>query len=372
MLLLAVAALALWLIIFLLPWGPWIVREKWDVTHNSQRPNLNDITVLIPARNEEQVILKTLRSVLSQGYGLKVKVIDDQSTDNTVIAVREFGDQVALLRSTSLPSGWSGKLWALEQGRKAVETPLVMLLDADIQLKPGVIQGLRQHLLDENKDLVSLLAKPSLDSFWERLLMPAFVYFFKLLYPFSLANSDSKYVAAAAGGCIMMKSNVLREISGFASIGTALIDDCKLASVVKKAGFSTWLGLTHSIASIRPYKGLSQIWNMVARTAYTQLNKSVWLLLLSTSIMLLAYWVPVFALWQADKMIFILGAITLLIMSITYLPLLNYYRRYWLWALLLPLIAGIFLGMTWTSAVRYWGGERIRWRGRTTYASTKS
>ncbi len=371
MLFLAVATLALWLIIFLLPWKPWLVREKWDVTNNSPRSNLNEITVLIPARNKELVIYRTLQSVLSQGQDLKVIVIDDQSKDSTEVVVKEFGKQVSLLSSPPLPSGWSGKLWALEQGRKEVDTSIILLLDADIELQPYVIQGLRQHMITEKKDLVSLLAKPPLGSFWEQLLMPAFIYFFKLLYPFSLANSNSKFVAAAAGGCIMIRSNVLEEIGGFTAIGTALIDDCKLANEVKKAGFGTWLGLTHSITSTRPYQGFGEIWDMVARTAYSQLNKSVLLLLFCTVIMVLAYVVPVFAIWQASELLTILGAATWLVMSLTYMPVLKYYQMSWLWAPLLPLIALMFLGMTWSSAIRYWRGERMRWRGRTVFASSK-
>jgi hopene-associated glycosyltransferase HpnB len=360
---LAIAALALWLIIFLLPWRPWLAREKFEVGSLGVSVGLEEVTVLIPARNEEQVLRNTLDAVLQQGPGLSVTVINDQSTDNTAEILRDYASRISVIDSAPLPERWSGKIWALEQGRKQVKTPLIFLLDADIVIKQGVISGLRQFMKRNNKDLVSLMAEPPLGTFWERMLMPAFVYYFKLLYPFSLANSNSKYVAAAAGGCILIKTKVLDHIGGFTAIGTALIDDCQLARQVKNADFSTWLGLTHSIRSARPYRGLSEIWNMVARTAFTQLNHSMLLLLLCTAVMALAYFVPVMVLW-GNQQTAILGGITLLMMHLTYLPVLSYYNRSWLWAPVMSLTAAMYLGMTWTSAFRYWNGERMRWRGR--------
>ena len=320
----------------------------------------------MPARNEQQVINKTLSAIINQGHHHSIIVVDDQSTDSTKEIASQFKPKVEVLSSKPLPEGWSGKLWALEQGLHGVNTPLLLLLDADIELEAGVISGLIKFMEERNKDMVSLMALPPLNSWWERLLMPAFVYYFKMLYPFSLANSSFKYVAAAAGGCILVRTQVIEQIGGFKNIGTSLIDDCQLAKEVKMAGFSTWLGLTHSVRSIRPYKGLSEIWNMVARTAYTQLNKSVVWLLLCTVIMCLAYLVPLAALGLGQNAIW-LGAATLSIMYLTYLPVLSYYGLSWFWALAMPVIACLFLAMTWTSAIRYWRGERMRWRGRTTF-----
>jgi len=365
MVILAIAAMFLWLIILLLPWKPWLVKEQWDIDSAGVRGNLEDVTVLIPARNEEEVIDRTLCSVLNQGKELQVVVVNDQSTDHTAQILEDFSDSITVLNGLPLPPAWSGKLWALEQGRKLVTTPLTLLLDADIKIAPGLIPGLRKYMLEHHKDLVSLMAEPPMVTIWEKMLMPAFVYFFKLLYPFSLANSNSKYVAAAAGGCVLIKTAVLDQIGGFASIGTELIDDCQLARKVKDAGFSTWLGLTHSIRSARPYKGLGEIWNMVARTAFTQLLHSPMLLLFCTAIMTLAYFVPLAVLWGPHTGT-ILGALTVIVMCITFLPVLNYYHRSWLWSLCMPLTALLYLGMTWTSALRYWKGERMRWRGRVT------
>ena len=161
-----------------------------------------------------------------------------------------------------MPSGWSGKLWALQQGLQHVKTPLVLLLDADIELKPGIVGSLREHMQQYEVAFISLMAAPMMSNFWEKLLMPAFVYFFKLLYPFYLSNSGKSKVAAAAGGCILMQSRLLDEIGGFAAIKNELIDDCSLAKRIKSKGHKTWIRLTHSACSIRPYGNLgrSGIW----------------------------------------------------------------------------------------------------------------
>lgn len=239
-----------------------------------------------------------------------------------------------------------------------------MLLDADIELRPGVVAGLKERLQNEEYAFISLMAMPSLNGFWEKMLMPAFVYFFKLLYPFRLANSNSGIVAAAAGGCIITKTEVLDRIGAFESIKGALIDDCMLARHVKSAGYRTWLGLTHSAKSIRPYGGLAEIWNMVARTAFTQLRYSLLLLLACTVIMILTYWVPVAGLFFGSGSMLIAASAALGIMLLTYIPTLQFYNLSWFWALALPVIAALFLAMTWTSAIRYWSGEQVRWRGR--------
>lgn len=341
--------------------------------------DLGDLTVLIPARNEEEVLRKTLRTVKSQGKNLRIIVIDDQSSDRTYeVAKKELTDSGGgeVIAGSEHPPGWSGKLWALEQGRRLVDSPMVMLLDADIQLQPGVISGLKNRLISEEYSFLSLMAKPPLKSFWEKLLMPAFIYYFKLLYPFSISNSKSKLVAAAAGGCVLTKSEVLSSIGGFESLREAIIDDCTLARKVKEKGFRTWTGLTRSAISIRPYKDLYEIWNMVARTAFTQLRYSTFLLLLCTGIMLLAYWVPVagllFGTFSANSQIFNISLIAYGILSITYLPVLRFYKVPSGYSLLLPLIGTLFLLMTWTSAIRYWKGERLRWRGRIEFKADRA
>lgn len=370
---LALASLFFWLIILLLPWHPWWTKEKWNVTQAERKNQLGDVTVLIPARNEEEVINRTLRSVASQGEDINIVLVNDHSTDRTLEeARRAAGNKVTIIESDPLPRSWGGKLWALQQGWQQVETRYTLLLDADIEISPGTIAGLKEKLIEENRDLVSLMAMPVMNNFWEKLLMPAFIYFFKLIYPFRLSNSGYRWVAAAAGGCIFLKSGVLKEINGFTSLKSAVIDDCTLARKVKKKGFKIWLGLTHSVKMVRPYKKLGAIWDMIARTAFNQLHYSTLLLLACTFIMIIAFWMPPgFLFFSAQHIQYIsLGAFATMI--ITYLPILLFYGRSPLWALLLPVIGTLYLLMTWTSAMRYWKGEHLRWRGRTMQKSSET
>jgi len=364
------ASAALWLIILILPWQPYTTKESWEADPLDQSDiKLDDVTVLIPARNEEKVIERTLSSVLKQGDELKVIVVNDNSDDNTYeIAANVLSGRGLVINADEHPSGWTGKLWALEQGRQYVKTPVTMLLDADIELSDSVVKGLRKRFELEHYSLISLMAKPSLNHFWEKMLMPSFIYFFKLLYPFKLANSDNKLVAAAAGGCIMAKTEVFKQIGGFGSIRDALIDDCTLARKVKEKGFRTWLGLTRSVKSIRPYSGLPEIWNMVARTAYNQLSYSIVLLMFCTILMVIAFLMPPTGLLTAvlamNETYFQVSLITAGLMLLTYFPVIRFYRISPFYTLFLPLSGFMFLLMTWTSAMRYWQGEHVRWRGR--------
>ena len=251
----------------------------WIPASASPDADLSDITVLIPARNEAEVIGTTLGSLKTQGNDLAIIVVDDRSTDGTATVAKTLGVQnLRLLSGEPLPADWSGKLWALEQGFRHVNTPLTLLIDADIELRPGIVGGLRQKLKENHLHFISLMAQLRMASFWERLLMPAFVYFFKMLYPFRLSNSSFTRVAAAAGGCILLETRLIEEIGGFEAIRQELIDDCALARRVKSLGYRTWMGLTHSVHSLRSYENLAGIWNMVTRTAFCQLRYSAMLL----------------------------------------------------------------------------------------------
>ncbi len=363
---LVTATALLWGILLLLPWRPCNTKPFLDVAPLSGSEDLSDVTVLIPARNEAGVIETTLRALATQGTNLNVILVDDQSTDNTAHLARQATSlNLTLIAGTPLPPGWTGKLWALEQGRRHIATPLTLLLDADIELQAGTIGTLRAAMRRDNIGFLSLMAAPPLASFWEKLLMPAFIYFFKLLYPFRLANSRSSKVAAAAGGCILLHTRILDEIGGFNALKDALIDDCALARQVKSQGIKAWLGLTHSARSIRPYQGLREIWAMVARTAFTQLHYSIGLLMLCTTLMTLMFWVPLAGLFHPAMPVKFLAAFALIGMLLSYLPTLKFYGRSWAWALALPFIGTLYLAMTWSSAVRYWQGQRAEWKNRT-------
>ncbi|MES1924633.1 glycosyltransferase [Salinisphaera sp. T31B1] len=363
----AVIATLIWFGLLCLPWQPWRMRERFEAAAGASRAwaDLSDITVLIPARDEAQTLPRTLAALQAQGQGLQVVVIDDHSSDDTAEVARHAGlANLQVIPADPLPDGWTGKLWALEQGLARASRARVVLLDADIELAAGTLAGLRERAIADDRQLVSLMAALRMDSLAERLLMPAFIYFFKLLYPFALSNAGSRWVAAAAGGCVLIDRAMLERIGGFASLRDAVIDDCTLAARVRAAGGRTWVGVTHAAISLRGYDDLASIHAMVARSAFTQLRYSVVLLLLCTLVMGLMFWAPPVALLAGDDATRAIAALAVAAMIASYLPTLIYYRQRWIWSLLMPVTATLYLLMTWSSAVRYWRGLRTAWRGR--------
>jgi len=360
----------LWLIVLLLPWRPWSTRERLEGGSDSPPPDTRDLTVLIPARNEARQIGRTLAAIREQAPDVAVLMVDDRSDDGTAEAGTAAGlVNLKVIEGRPMADGWTGKLWALDQGLAEVETPLTLLLDADIELGPGIIAALLEQRRARNLQMVSLMATLETRGFWEKLLLPAFVYFFKLLYPFHLSNSSFRWVAAGAGGCVLIDTQVLRDVGAFASLKDELIDDCALAARVKATGHRIWTGLSRSVVSHRRYNGLGKTWEMVARTAYTQLRYS-WLLLAGcVAALSWAFWLPVAGLLAGDQAGRILSLVALTTMIITYLPTLGFYRLSPLWALLLPLTGTLYLAMTIDSAWRYLRGVRSTWRGRV-YSST--
>ena len=365
---LAAAGGALWACILVLPWQPWRLRERLEPesVDDTADSRLGDVTVLIPARDEAAVIGDTLAALGRQGRGLRVVLVDDRSSDDTAeVARRSAPESLALevCRGAPLAEGWTGKLWALEQGRQRIETPLTLLLDADIALGPRMIRALLGKRESSGAALVSVMAALRMEGSWEKLLLPAFVFFFRLLYPFHLANGPGRLVAAAAGGCVLVETAALARIGGFGAIRGALIDDCALARAIKEAGHRTWIGVSRGAVSHRAYPALGDVWRMVARTAYTQLRYSPALLLLCTLLMALAFWAPLAGL-AGPLPARIAGAAGLVAMSACYLPTVRYYRLAPGWVLAMPLIGTLFLAMTWHSALRAWGGRRSEWKGR--------
>ncbi len=362
---LAALSALVWLAILLLPWQPWRNHILLKVPpKGGPTPDLGHVTVVIPARNEARVIAQTLTALSLQGERLNVILVDDGSTDGTSDRARSIaGLNLHIVPGQPLPDGWMGKLWALEQGVQCVRTPYSLLLDADIQLDPGVISGLLNQA-QHGYALVSVMASLNMKSGWEKLLMPAFIYFFKMLYPFGLANSANKRFASAAGGCVLLETRLFAEIGGLAVIRNAVIDDCALAARVKQTGARTWIGQSRQVKSIRPYENLGEIWNMIARSAYTQLGNSLLVLLLCTIGLTLLFLIPVAGLFIPNQVARLLSALALVEMISSYIPTLFYYGLSPAWALGLPLVGALYLGMTWSSALRYWRGERTRWKDR--------
>jgi hopene-associated glycosyltransferase HpnB len=365
----ALAALFAWFMVLIAPWRPWSTRECLAADAQRQREPLDDVTVLIPARDEADTLPKTLACLAEQGPGLEILVVDDQSRDSTGDIVQGLGGAGArLISGAALPEGWTGKVWAQAQAQPFLRRPLVLLLDADIALAPGMIATLRARLRERRLGLVSLMAELPMEGFWERLLIPAFVYFFKLVYPFAIANSPpnspGKRMAAAAGGCVLLERRALDAIGGFESVRDAIIDDCTLARRVKDAGFGTWIGLTRSATSHRRYRGLGDIWRMVTRTAFTQLRYSWLLLALCTLLMAVCFLSPVLIAFSPEPLARVIAITAWFFMWLAYVPTLRFYGLPTAWGLLMPFIGLLFLIMTWDSARRYLLGERSAWRGR--------
>jgi len=373
---LAFIALAAWAAVLVLPWQPHRIRERLESDGTAGR--LDDVTVLIPARNEAAVIERTLAALARQGAGFDVIVVDDESDDGTGEILARLGAAGAshgphpfalrVVAGRPRRAGWSGKLWALQQGLEHVERPLVLLLDADIELAPGTIPALVGQLRRTGASLVSIMATLRCETLAERLLAPPFVLFFKLIYPFALANAPRRRTAAAAGGCILIAAEALQAIGGFAALRDALIDDCTLAAAVKRRGYRTWIGMSRSVRSLRPYD-FGDFWRMVSRTAFTQLRYSPLLLVATIAAMLVVFVAPIASLVAAlvdarSPLAMTAGAGALAAMAAAYYPTVRFYRLPGWWVATLPFAAVLFVGMTIDSALKYWRGTRAEWKGR--------
>ncbi|QSV65106.1 MAG: glycosyltransferase [Dolichospermum sp. DL01] len=378
---LTLLSLVIWIFLILF-WGQfWRVNHQLEATPAKDIDNniLPTVCVIIPARNEADVIPVSLRSLLLQDYPGKFTIflVDDQSSDGTahiaegVAYALDKTPQLQIVTSTSLPPGWTGKLWAMEQGLQTASTltpDYFLLTDADIEHDPRNLRCLVAKAEAQKLDLVSIMVRLRCQSFWEQLLIPAFVFFFQKLYPFSWVNNPKKATAAAAGGCILIHSEALNRIGGLQIIRQALIDDCSLAKAVKSTHGKIWLGLSTLTYSLRPYDSLKTIWDMVARSAYTQLNYSPFLLIGSLLGMTLVYLLPpiaiIFGLVLGNWIITLISFIGYLLMTFAYFPIIRFYKCSPVFAFSLPIIAFLYTSMTIDSALQHWQGRGGAWKGR--------
>ena len=378
---LTLLSLVIWLFLILF-WGQfWRVNHQLEANQDKDIDNntLPTVCVIIPARNEADVIPVSLRSLLLQDYPGKFTIflVDDQSSDGTahiaegVAYALDKTPQLQIVTSTSLPPGWTGKLWAMEQGLQTASTltpDYFLLTDADIEHDPSNLHRLVAKAEAQKLDLVSIMVRLRCQSFWEQLLIPAFVFFFQKLYPFSWVNNPKKANAAAAGGCILIHSEALNRIGGLQIIRQALIDDCSLAKAVKSTHGKIWLGLSTLTYSLRPYDSLKTIWDMVARSAYTQLNYSPFLLIGSLLGMTLVYLLPpiaiIFGLVLGNWIITLISFIGYLLMTFAYFPIIRFYKCSPVFAFSLPIIAFLYTSMTIDSALQHWQGRGGAWKGR--------
>ena len=343
-----------------------------------------DVVAVIPARNEAAVLPATLPTLLAQDYpgGLRVLLVDDQSSDGTAEVATALAGQTAgaglrVVAGAPPPDGWAGKVWAMEQGRSAAgQAGYLLFTDADIAYRPGTLTALVRAAEADDRALVSQMALLNAGTFWERLLVPAFVYFFAQLYPFRRVNRAGARTAAAAGGCMLVRGAVLAAAGGFGPIRGARIDDVALGRLLKRLPARCWLGLTTDVASLRPYPNLSGLWDMISRSAFTQLRYSLFLLIGTVAGLLWIYLLPPAAglaglVWlaagggSAAGWLAVAGLTGWVLMSASFVPMLRLYRLSVLRAPSLPLIALAYAAMTVDSARRYYAGRGGQWKGRT-------
>jgi hopene-associated glycosyltransferase HpnB len=338
------------------------------------------VAVVIPARDEAEVLPASLPSVLGQAYEGRAEVflVDDGSSDGTgdiarALAERTGGLALTVTSPGAPPPGWTGKLWAVRHGialaAERSNAEYLLLTDADIAHEPDSLRELVSAARAGGLDMVSLMARLRVVTGWERLIVPAFVYFFAQLYPFRWVNRPRARTAAAAGGCVLIRRDAVERAGVPEAIRHAVIDDVALARAVKRSGGRIWLGLADRVDSVRPYPGLAELWRMVSRSAYAQLRHSPSLLAGTVVGLACIYLVPPVAAvagaltgsWWACAA----GAAAWGLMAGTYGPMLRYYRQPVWWAPLLPLTASLYLLMTVDSAVQHYRGRGAAWKGRT-------
>jgi hopene-associated glycosyltransferase HpnB len=326
-----------------------------------------DVAIVVPARDEATMIDATLRSLLSQDYRgtFRVILVDDGSSDGTGDIARRIDDtRLTVVTGAARPAGWSGKLWAVAQGVAAAGDPeLILLTDADIMHRGQHLATLVARAERGDLDMVSEMVELACESWAERALVPAFVFFFQLLYPFAWVNDSLRPTAAAAGGTILIRARALVRIGGMETVRGALIDDVALASAVKRGG-RIWLGHATLARSVRPYPGVRDIWRMVARTAYVQLRYSPLVLAATTLGMALTWLVPPGAALFGSGLVRWLGLCAWLMLAGSYVPTLRRFGRSLVWAPNLPLVAAFYMAATIGSAVNHYRGRGVAWKGR--------
>jgi hopene-associated glycosyltransferase HpnB len=367
-LIVAGVALGAWFYLALAHAGFWRTSIRLPARRDPQR--WPSVVAIVPARDEAAVLPTALPSLVASHYSgeFGVVVVDDASTDGTAQVAANLGARV--VTADLLPSGWAGKVHAMACGVAAAgDCDYLLFTDADIAYSPTAVADLVSAATTRRLDLVSQMAKLRAVQSWERVIVPAFVYFFAQLYPFARVNSARSRVAAAAGGCMLVRRAALESAGGLAQIADARIDDVALGALLKRSGGRIWLGLSDDVRSVRPYPSLRELWRMVSRSAYTQLRYSPLLLLATVLGLLLVYAVPVAAfvggLVVNSPILAALGGAAWLLMALSYLPMLRFYRLSALRSLTLPFIGLLYAAMTVDSAWQHARGRGGSWKGRT-------
>lgn len=367
-------ALAIWAVLYFARGRFWDVPAADGDIGGAQPPErCPRVTAIIPARNEAATIGACVESLLAQQYEgeLSVIVADDHSEDGTARAARAIraqpGRTLSVVAAGPLPAGWTGKLWALNEAVRSVagvRPEYFWFTDADVTHAPDTLARLVARAESGGLDLASLMVLLRSDSFAERLLIPAFLYFFLALYPPRWTADSRHRTAGAAGGCVLLRAAALRRIGGLEAIRQEVIDDCALARAIKRSGGRIWMGVTLRSASLRGYGGFAELRDMVARTAFTQLNYSALALAGTIAAMLVTFVAPLAVLFSRRALPALFGAVALLLMFASYLPVLRYFKFSPARAVLLPPAAMWYSFATCVSAMRYWRGRGGQWKGR--------
>ena len=373
--LIASMVLAIWLYLLIGRGGFWQGTDRDDDAPSWTGP-WPSIAAVIPARDEALCVGETVASLLRQSYAgaLRVFLVDDQSRDATAEVAREAAaklgqsDRLVVVSGRALPAGWTGKLWAQQQGvafadEQQPPPDYLLFTDADILYGPDAVSRLVARAQANGFVLTSLMVKLNCESFVERVFIPAFVFFFQMVYPFGWANDERRATAAAAGGCMLARRDALRHAGGMPAIRGALIDDCALAKLLKAIG-PIWIGLTEHVHSIRAYPSVSDIRSMVARTAYAQLRYSPFLLAGTILALALTYLAPVALTFFSGGLAQFLGIFTWLLMAFAFRPTLRFYGLSAWWGLALPAIAAVYMAFTIDSAYQHARGRGGMWKGR--------
>ncbi|MBV8681636.1 MAG: glycosyltransferase [Caulobacteraceae bacterium] len=363
----ALAVLA-WAYLMALRGGFWLMRERDDRAEPAQPKSWPSVVAVVPARNEADVIATSIGSLIAQDYpgAFQIILVDDNSNDGTAAATPTAQGRLEVLRGAPLAPGWTGKLWAMKQGvdRAAEFAPdYVLFTDADIAHSPENLSRLVARAEHGGLALTSLMAKLTVQTWAERLMIPAFVFFFDMLYPFAWANDPRRSLAAAAGGCMLVRREALERAGGVAAIRGEIIDDCALARALKRQG-PIWLGLTHRARSLRPYQSLAAVGRMISRSAYAQLGYSPALLGGAVAGMAVVYLAAPFLALFAHGLARALGLAAWIAMAAAFQPMLRFYRRNPVWGAALPAIGALYTLFTLKSAVDSWRGQGGMWKGR--------
>lgn len=366
----ALIGLGIWVYLMLGRGMFWLARERDDRAQPGSPLQWPSVTAVVPARNEADVITQSIGGLLAQDYPgpFRVVLVDDLSEDGTADVARALhgSERLEVISGAPLPAGWVGKMWAVSQGvahASQSRPDYLLLTDADIGHDPSNLRLLVDRAEAGRLALTSLMVRLHCKTFAERLLIPAFVYFFDMLYPFGWVNDASNKVSAAAGGCMLVRREALEAAGGIASIKDAIIDDCALGARLKQQG-PVWLGLGTRAWSLRPYLGLGEVGKMVSRSAYAQLNYSPLLLVGTLLGMGLTYLAPPLTALFGHGWAQAAGALTWLLMAISFQPMLRLYRVSPLWGVALPLIGALYTVFTLQSAVQVWQGKGGMWKGR--------